>query len=141
MSRNIVGPPPPPLIKGEGGGGNGVGRLVLGGYQKFCQKGEITLKKGGWYRNGGGELPLSYYFTVQLHILCVGKKVKFAVLHFDSSVIWVNHARFSSKSCIIQHCIICILLIHSDSVQKILTPLFKLVWNTQKITVPRQDVS
>ena len=45
MSRNIVGPRP--LLKGRVGGGNGVGRLVLGGYEKFCQKGEITLKRGG----------------------------------------------------------------------------------------------
>ena len=31
-------------------------------------------------------------------------------------------------------CIICTFLINSDSVQKMLTTLFKLVWNTQKST-------
>ena len=45
---------------------------------------------------------------------------------------------------VLKRCIICIFLIHSDSAQKMLTSLFKLVWNTQKITwtqVPREDVS
>ena len=35
---------------------------------------------------------------------------------------------------ILKSCIICTLLIDSDSVQKMLTTLFKLVWNTQKST-------
>ena len=34
----------------------------------------------------------------------------------------------------LKHCIICIFLIHFDSAQKMLTALFKLVWNTQKST-------
>ena len=34
---------------------------------------------------------------------------------------------------VLKHSIICIFLIHSDSVQKMLTALFRLVWNTQKI--------
>ena len=41
-------------------------------------------KKRGWYRNGG--LPVFYYFTVQLHLLCGWGWVKFVLLHFDSSV-------------------------------------------------------
>ena len=39
-----------------------------------------------------------YYFSVQLHLLYVWKKVKFPLLHFYSSVFWVNRASFSSKS-------------------------------------------
>ena len=35
---------------------------------------------------------------------------------------------------ILKPCIICAFLIDSDSVQKMLTILFKLVWNTQKST-------
>ena len=47
---------------------------------------------------------------------------------------------------VLKHCIIYIFLIHSDSVQKILSTLFKLVWNTQKgkwnfFLVTRQDVT
>ena len=38
------------------------------------------------------------------------------------------------RLCSIKPCIICIFLIHSDSLQRILTALFKLVWNTQKST-------
>ena len=46
---------------------------------------------------------------------------------------------------VLKHCIIYIFLIHSDSVQKMLSTLFKLVWNTQKskrtiFLVTRQDV-
>ena len=52
-----------------------------------------------------------------------------------------------SPCIILKHCIISTFLIHSHSVQKMFTNLFKLVWNTQKGThvqffaVPRQDVS
>ena len=35
---------------------------------------------------------------------------------------------------VLKHCIICPFLIHSGSVKKMLTALFKLVWNTQKNT-------
>ena len=35
---------------------------------------------------------------------------------------------------VLKHCIICQFLIHSDRVQKMLTTLFKLAWNTQKNT-------
>ena len=34
----------------------------------------------------------------------------------------------------LKNCIICIFLIHSDSLQRMSTALFKLVWNTQKNT-------
>ena len=35
---------------------------------------------------------------------------------------------------VLKHSVICIFLIRSDSVRKMLTALFRLVWNTQKIT-------
>ena len=107
-------------------------------------------------------MPLFYYFTVQLHLLwvsvfmcvcvcvcvCGGGGVggvgglgdvggvegviKFPLLHFGSSVFWVNildsHPNFYS----LKHFIICIFLIHSDTLQRMLTALFKLVWNIQK---------
>ena len=39
---------------------------------------------------------------------------------------------FSFQSSVLKHCIICIFLIHFDSVPTMLTVLFKLVWNIQK---------
>ena len=39
---------------------------------------------------------------------------------------------FSFQSSVLNHCIICIFLIHFDSVPAMLTVLFKLVWNIQK---------
>ena len=121
----IVDPPPPPLIKG-GGLGPSKNWVTWGLPKIFLERGDNPEKKGDWCRNGG--LPLFYYFTVQFHLLCVcvcgGGGVKFALLHFDSSVFWVNHTRFSSKSIVLKHCIICIFLIHSNSVQKMLTALF-----------------
>ena len=53
-----------------------------------------------------------------------------------------KYENFLSQQCkifiqvfiILRHCILCICVIHSDSVQKILIALFKLVWNTPKIT-------
>ena len=35
---------------------------------------------------------------------------------------------------VLKHSIICIFLIHSDSVEKLLTALIKVVWNIQKST-------
>ena len=92
-------PPPYPLLKDGGGGGRTFQKLShLRGYQKFCQKEGITLKRGGgWCRKGGFAtfwlLDSSIVFTVY-----VGGGVKFLLLHFGASAFWVNHARFSSKS-------------------------------------------
>ena len=44
----------------------------------------------------GGATFLLLYSSITF-IACVGK-VKFPLLRFDSSVFWVNYARFSSKS-------------------------------------------
>ena len=73
--------------------------------------GRVDAEMGGYH--------FFYYFTVKLHLLCVcvcvcvcacvsvrvrvgvgwgEAEVKFALLHFDSSVFSVNHARLSSMS-------------------------------------------
>ena len=106
---------------------------VTCGYQKFCYKGRITLKEaGGWWRNGGS--PLSYYFTVQLHLLCVGEKVVFFITFWFFCLLSWTCKILIQVFIVLDHCIICIFLIHSDSVQRKSTALFKLVWNTQKST-------
>ena len=67
----------------------------LGVHQKFCYKGGITLKRGVDVEMGTG-LSHIYYFTVQLHLLCVGVKLKFPLLHFLSLLSWP--CKISSKS-------------------------------------------
>ena len=81
-------PPSLPIIKG---GGRGVG---LPNIESLGD-----LKRGAWCRNGRG-LPLIVllYSSIAFTMLCVGEGVKFPLLQFGSSVFWVNHARFSSKS-------------------------------------------
>ena len=72
------------------------------------------------------------YLTLLCYCYCYcyfkhtpSSKVKFVLLHFYSSVFWVNHTRFSSKTFIeLKHCNICTFLIYSDSVQKMSTALF-----------------
>ena len=86
-----------------------------GGYQKVCY--------------------FFYYFAVQLHLLCVWEKVKFVLLHFDSSVFTFGLLHFGLLSysyykiliqdfIVLKYCIICIFLCHSDSVEKMSTVLF-----------------
>ena len=81
-SSYIVGPPTPLL-----NGGQDLPKIESLGevYKIFCQKGGINLKRGGDAEMGGGGLPLFYYFTVQSHLLCVGK-VRLPLLLFGSSV-------------------------------------------------------
>ena len=83
-------PPPPIINRGGSGKGQDLPKIEsLGSVPKFCQKRGITLKRGidvemgGW---GGGGLSPFYYFTVQLHLLCVlGKtKVSFITIWFFS---------------------------------------------------------
>ena len=59
------------------------------------------------------------------------EKVSFPLLLFRSSFLLVSHIRFSSKS-VLKPGITCALLVHSGSLQKMLTALFNLVWITQK---------
>ena len=74
-----------------------------------------------------GSCHFFYYFTFQFS----------HIYFFGSSVFWVTHARifmFSSKcqSLVPKPSVICTFLIHSSILQKMLTALFNLVWNTQK---------
>ena len=55
---------------------------------------KITLKIGDWYRNGGVATFLLLYSSIAFTVCC--EKVKFPLLHFDSSVFWVSYATFSS---------------------------------------------
>ena len=95
---------------------------------------------------GKGGLSLFYYFKFN-HIYCVwgGSKVPFITFRIFS---------LFSKPCkiliqvfiVLKPDIICTFLIHSGSLQKMLTALFNLICNTQKIKwtiflVQRQDVS
>ena len=68
----------------------------LGGVQNFLLERRGKTEKGSWCRNG--RMPLFYYFTVQSQLLCVWMKVRFPLLLFRSSVFWVSHEGFSSKS-------------------------------------------
>ena len=111
---------PSPLIKGgvrpsENWVTRGVWNFLLERGDKPEKKGFVTFLL----------LYSSITFTV-----CV-EKVRFPLLLFGSSVFWVTHSRFSSMS-LLKSGIICTFLIHSGSLQKMLTALFNLVWNTQK---------
>ena len=57
---------------GRGGGGGGGG----GGGASLLERG-ANLEKGGFDIEMGRGLPPFYYFTVPLHLLCVGEKIKF----------------------------------------------------------------
>ena len=64
---------------------------------KFLLERRITQRRGGVNVEMG---VASCFITLQfnyIYCMCVGK-VSFPLLRFDSSVFWVNHARFSSKS-------------------------------------------
>ena len=120
---------PPPLLLIKGGTFQKLSHL--GGIFFFCQKGRINNKPEK------GRLSVATLFiTLQFnHVYSVCRKSKV-------SFITIRSIGLLSQSCkilvqvfiILKHCIICIFLIHSGIVQKILTALFKLVQNTQKIT-------
>ena len=82
----------------------------------FCTFVYLYLIVYNWCKNGHFNLSL-IYFELGKHE-CIDAYLLILILVFI----------------VLKHCIICIFLIHSDSVQKMLTALFKLVWNTQKIT-------
>ena len=132
---NIVGPsrpppPPSPLLKGRKGGrgrtfqklshfgrGSEIFLLVRGDNP---EKGGVNVEKGG----GGVATFLLLYRSITFTV-CEGK-IRFPLLLFGSSVFRVSHTRLPSNS------IICTFLIYSGGLQKMLTALSNLLWNTQK---------
>ena len=110
---NIVGTP---RLAGGGGLGPSKNWVTWGGGTKFfARKGDKPEKGGVDVEIGGVQLFLLLYSSVQSH------------LHF-----WISFSStFSSKSCT-KPGIISTFLIHSGSLQKMLTAIFNLVWNTQK---------
>ena len=85
--------PLPPFIKGRLQDLSKIESLG-GGTKTFAKKGRITPKRVG--RVGGCHFFITLHFNYS-YCMCVGK-VKFPLLSFSSSVFWVNHARFSSRS-------------------------------------------
>ena len=83
-------PPPPPLIKGGAGVGPSKNR-VTGGVPKILLEREDNPKKVGegeliqkWGGGGGVDTFLLLYSS-NAFAMC-GEKVKFPLIHFDSSV-------------------------------------------------------
>ena len=122
-----------PLIKGEGGGQD-LPKIesLAGGFVIFCQKGGINLKRGGSCRNAT-VATFSLIYCLITFTLCVGK-VKFPLLPFFFSLLSQPCKILIQVFIVLKHCINCIFLIHSGSVQKMLTALFRLVQSTQKTT-------
>ena len=120
---------PSPLIKGGqdlpkieslGGGGRGL-------YKYFCQKRDKPEKGGLMGGEGGGRLPLFYYFTVPSHLLCVGKsKIPFIIFRIFGLLSYPFKILIH-VFIVLKPGIICTFLIHSGSLQKMLTALFNLV--------------
>ena len=85
-----------------------------------------------------GEVPtMFHYFTfISItfnHIYCVFGKSKVSFITFWFFGLLSQPCKILLQVFIaLKHCIICVFLIHSGSVQKILTALFKFVWNTEK---------
>ena len=112
----------------------------LGGTKNFARKGgRITQKRGwGWCRNDGVADFLLLYssitFTVCVYRGGMGSKVSFITFWFF--ILLSQPGKILIQVFIVlKHYIICIFLIHSDSLQRMPTGLFKLVWNTQKSTL------
>ena len=93
----------------------------------------INLKRGALMQKRRG-CHFFYYFTVQSHLLCVWKKSSFLYYFLFFSLLIQPCKILIQVFIVLKHCIICIFLIHSGSVQKMLTALLKLVQNTQKTT-------
>ena len=87
-----------------------------------------------------GWLPLFLllYSSVQSHLLCVGEsKVPFINFWiFSLELAMQDFQPHSHPSLVLKPGIICTFLIHSGSLQKVLTALFNFVWNTQKSKWP-----
>ena len=102
-----------------------------GWFDIFCQKGGINLKRGLMQKWWGCHF--FYYFTIPSHLFYVWEKSSF-LYYFLFFNLLIQPCKILIQVFIeLKHCIICIFLIHSGSVQKMLTALLKLVQNTQKI--------
>ena len=92
-------------------------------------------RKGGWPWKGGADVEMEgchFFITLQFNwIYCVWRKSKVSFVTF-----WFSSLLSSPCKILIQAFIriICKCLVHSDSLQRMSTVLFKLVWNTQKST-------
>ena len=116
----------PPYQKGE------VRPSKNWGGQNFLQERGDKLEKGFDVEMGG--LPLFYYFTVQFSpIYCVHGESKVPLYYFlDLQSFGLAMQDFHSRShssLLLKPGIICTFLIHSGSLKKMLTALFR---NTQK---------
>ena len=82
---------------------------------------------------GEGGVPLFYYFTVQSHLLSVAGKLSFLCITFRVFSLFSRPCKILIQVFIVlKPDIICTFLVHFGSLQKMLTALFSLVWNTQK---------
>ena len=72
-------------------------------------------------------MPLFYYFTVQFHLLFGEGGVKFPLLNFGFQSFELTMQDSIQDFIVVKHCIICVFLIHSGSLQRMSTALFQLV--------------
>ena len=108
---------PPPLSKGRGGVGT----------SKNLKREGVNVEMGE------GGVPLFYYFTVQSHLLSVAGKLSFLCITFRVFSLFSRPCKILIQVFIVlKPDIICTFMGHSVSLQKMLTALFSLVWNTQK---------
>ena len=97
----------------------------------FCYKGGINLKRGVAVEIGG--LPLFLLLYSSITFTACGGKVRFPLLLFVSSVFSVSAAKILIQVfTVLKPGIVYTFLIHSGSLQKILTALFNLVWNAEQ---------
>ena len=115
--------PPHPLNKGDVGPSK---NWVTWGVQNFLlERGDKPERgDGGWFRKGGGS---TFFTTLQF------RSIAFTFSNLQSFELPMQDFQpHSHPSLVLKPGIICTFLIHSGSLQKMLTALFNLVRNTQK---------
>ena len=120
-----------PLIKRGRALGPSKNRVTWGGTKNFAKK-EDKPEKGEFIQKWGS----CSYFTVQFQLLCCGWSEEGCggwggggEQSFLQYILILQSFQLAIQDChpsliVPKHCIICILLIHSDNVQKMLTALF-----------------
>ena len=129
-------PPPPPHPKTLLKGGQDFPNIEsLGGVQHFLLEKEDKPEKER-VDVEMGELPLFLLLSSSITFtLCVGKVRSSFLYYFLFFSLLIQPCKILIQiSIVLKHCIICLFLIHSGRVQKMLTTLIKLVQNTQKTT-------